>query len=110
MNITEIKIRSLNATGRLRAVVSITVDGVLAVHDIKVIEGNERLFAAMPSRRSESGVYRDIVHPIDGATREQLENEILEEYRRQLEKISRETVMNKSGEKDNTNITKGGIA
>ena len=67
MNITDIKIRRLLQEGRLRAVVSVTVDGELAIHDIKVIEGPERLFVAMPSRKEANGVFRDIAHPISPA-------------------------------------------
>ena len=64
MQITDVKIRKLMSGGRLRAVVSITIDDMLAVHDIKVVQGDERLFVAMPSRRDENGIFRDIVHPI----------------------------------------------
>ncbi|MGN1102122.1 MAG: septation regulator SpoVG [Huintestinicola sp.] len=84
MTITETKIRSINTTeeGRLRAVVSITIDDCLAIHDIKVIEGDEKLFVAMPSRKDENGMFRDIVHPIDSETRETLEEVILDAYLR----------------------------
>ena len=75
------KIRRLAYSGRLRAVVSITFDGLLAVHDIKVIEGGSRFFVAMPSRLDEGGVYRDIVHPINGEMRNALEGAVLEKYR-----------------------------
>lgn len=85
MNITDIRIRRLLTDGRLRAVVSITLDNELAVHDIKVIEGPERLFVAMPSRREESGVFRDIVHPISPEARHTLENAVLEAYQREVE-------------------------
>lgn len=83
MIITETKIRSINTTdeGRLKAIVSITIDNCLAIHDIKVIEGDDRLFVAMPSRK-ENGVFRDIVHPIDEKTRNMLEDAILESYTR----------------------------
>ena len=64
MEITDVKIRKIMTDGRLRAVVSVTVDNMLAVHDIKVVQGDERLFVAMPSRKDENGVFRDIVHPI----------------------------------------------
>lgn len=64
MEITDIKIRRIITEGRLRAVVSITLDNMLAVHDIKIVQGDERLFVAMPSRKDENGVFRDIVHPI----------------------------------------------
>lgn len=82
MNITEIKIRRTYTEGRLRALVSVTIDGDLAVHDIKVIEGPERFFVAMPSRREESGVFRDVVHPITSEARQLMETQILEAYER----------------------------
>ncbi|MBR1724445.1 MAG: SpoVG family protein [Ruminococcus sp.] len=81
MNISEIKVRKVLPSGKLRGVVSLTIDDVLAVHDIKVIQGDERLFVAMPSRRDESGVFRDIVHPINSAARAELEQRILEAFR-----------------------------
>lgn len=80
MTITETKIRSINTEGRLKAIVSITIDGCLAIHDIKVIEGDNRLFVAMPSRKDENGIFRDIVHPIDVKTRDMLEDVILDSY------------------------------
>ena len=80
MNITDIRIRKTYTENRLRALVSITVDYDLAVHDIKVIEGPERLFVAMPSRRDEGGAFRDIAHPITAQAREQLEGCVLRAY------------------------------
>ena len=74
MNITDIRIRKTYTENRLRALVSITVDYDLAVHDIKVIEGPERLFVAMPSRKDENGSFRDIAHPITPQARKQLED------------------------------------
>ena len=62
MNITDIRIRKIYEDARLKALVSVTIDGDLAVHDIKVIEGPERLFVAMPSRKDENGTFRDIAH------------------------------------------------
>lgn len=84
MEITDIKIRRIVTEGRLRAVVSVTIDNMLAVHDIKIVQGDERLFVAMPSRKDENGVFRDIVHPISGTSRKLLENEILDAYQRHL--------------------------
>ncbi|RGX51568.1 MULTISPECIES: septation regulator SpoVG [Anaerotruncus] len=84
MNITDIKIRRTYQDNRLRALVSITVDGELAVHDIKVIEGPERLFVAMPSRRDDNGVFRDIAHPITTAARRQVEDSILAAYQEHM--------------------------
>ncbi|MBQ1464814.1 MAG: septation regulator SpoVG [Ruminococcus sp.] len=84
MNITDVKIRRIMSEGRLRAVVSITLDDMLAVHDIKVVQGDERLFVAMPSRKDENGVFRDIVHPISPSSRKLFEDTILDAYERQL--------------------------
>lgn len=80
MNITDIKIRKLLNEGRLKAIVSITLDNTIALHDIKIIEGPSRLFVAMPSRRDDNGVFRDIVHPISSQGREAIENNILHYY------------------------------
>ena len=80
MQITDIKIRRTYQDTRLRALVSVTIDGELAVHDIKVIEGPERLFVAMPSRRDDSGAFRDIAHPITPQARKQLEDAVLSAY------------------------------
>lgn len=82
MKITEIKIRKMYEDNRLRALVSVTLDNDFAVHDIKVIEGPERLFVAMPSRREDTGVFRDIVHPITPDSRKYMEEMILDEYKR----------------------------
>lgn len=84
MNITDVKIRRLLHDGRLRAIVSVTLDDAIALHDIKVIEGPNRLFVAMPSRRDESGVYRDIVHPISSKGRNVIEQRILSCYEASL--------------------------
>jgi len=80
MNITDIKIRKIFPDGKIRAIVSIIIDGDFAVHDLKIIEGVERLFIAMPNRRSEDGRFQDIVHPITSEAREQIEALILEKY------------------------------
>ncbi len=84
MQITDIKIRKIITEGRLRAIISITVDDALAVHDIKVVQGDERLFVAMPSRKDESGIFRDIVHPISVEARHQIEDQILDAYEKHL--------------------------
>ncbi|MBR5372612.1 MAG: septation regulator SpoVG [Oscillospiraceae bacterium] len=84
MEITDLKIRKMMTDGRLRAIVSITLDQMIAVHDIKVVEGESRLFVAMPSRRDESGVFRDIVHPISAEARQYLEEYILDAYQKQV--------------------------
>ncbi len=80
MEITQIKIRRLMNDGRLRALVSIVLDDLLAVHDIKVINGHSRLFVAMPSRQETDGTYRDIVHPLNSELREKFEKQIISAY------------------------------
>ena len=81
MNVTDIRIRRTYEDGKLKALVSVTIDQDLAVHDIKVIEGSERLFVAMPSRKDDNGVFRDIVHPI---TMEAVSYTHLDVYKRQI--------------------------
>ena len=81
MEITDIKFRHVEQSGKLRALVSVTFDGVLAVHDIKSIDGHDRLFLAMPSRRMPDGHFRDIAHPVGSALRVELEQEVLDAYR-----------------------------
>lgn len=90
MEITDLKIRKMMADGRLRAIVSITLDQMLAVHDIKVVQGENRLFVAMPSRKDEGGIFRDIVHPISAQARQYLEDQILNAYQEQLALIQAE--------------------
>ena len=80
MNITDVRIRKINDEGKMKAVVSITFDEEFVVHDIKIIKGDERLFIAMPSRRTPDNEYKDIAHPINVETRELLQNSILEKY------------------------------
>lgn len=90
MEITDVKIRKILSDGRLRAVVSITLDDMIAVHDIKVVQGDERLFVAMPSRKEENGIFRDIVHPISSSARKLLEESIIESYEKQLAEMKAE--------------------
>lgn len=80
MQITDVRIRKVNTEGKMKAVVSVTFDNEFVVHDIKVIEGQEGLFIAMPSRKTPDGEFKDIAHPINSATRERLQTSILEEY------------------------------
>lgn len=72
MEITDIKVRKMTDEGKMKAIVSVTLDNMLVIHDIKVIEGQEKTFIAMPSRRNAEGEYKDIVHPINGEMREKL--------------------------------------
>lgn len=80
MNITDVRVRKLAKEGKMKAVVSITIDDEFVVHDIKVIEGEKGLFIAMPSRKATDGEYRDIAHPINSQTRERIQDIILEKY------------------------------
>lgn len=80
MQITDIKIRKINTEGKMRAVVSVTFDDEFVVHDIKVIEGTDKLFVAMPSRKTPEGDYRDIAHPINTRMRELVQSEIIRKY------------------------------
>ena len=80
MKITDVRVRKTTKEGKMRAVVSITLDDEFVIHDIKVIEGERGLFIAMSSKKSADGEYRDIAHPINSATREKLQNMILEAY------------------------------
>lgn len=84
MNISDIRIRKILQDGRLRAVVSMTVDNSLAVHDIKIVQGDDRLFVAMPSRKDETGIFRDIVHPISPDARSDIEERIISVYEEHL--------------------------
>ena len=80
MKITDVRIRKVAKDGKMKAVVSITIDDEFVVHDIKVIEGEKGLFIAMPSRKAPDGEYRDIAHPINSATRDFIQTMILEKY------------------------------
>ena len=80
MQITDVRIRKVEKEGKMKAVVSITIDEEFVVHDIKVIEGEKGLFIAMPSRKAVDGEYRDIAHPINSDTRDRIQNLILEKY------------------------------
>ncbi len=80
MQISDIRIRKMNNDGKMKAVVSVTFDNELVVHDIKVIEGKDKLFVAMPSRKTPEGEFKDIAHPINADIRKYVEEAILEKY------------------------------
>ena len=84
MKITDVRIRKIAKEGKMKAIVSITLDDEFVVHDIKVIEGEKGLFIAMPSRKTTTGEYKDIAHPINSQTREQIQEMILNEYQKAL--------------------------
>ena len=80
MQISDIRIRKMNTDGKMKAIVSVTFDNELVIHDIKVIEGKDKYFVAMPSRKTPEGEFKDIAHPINADIRTYLENAILEKY------------------------------
>lgn len=80
MTITDVRIRKINSEGKMRAIASVTIDDEFVVHEIKVIEGQNGLFVAMPSRKTPDGDYKDIAHPIVSETREHLQKIVLEKY------------------------------
>ena len=84
MQITDVRIRRVEKEGKMKAVVSITIDEEFVVHDIKIIEGEKGLFIAMPCRKAADGEYRDIAHPINSGTRERIQKLILEKYEETL--------------------------
>ena len=85
MQITDVRVRKIAKEGKMKAVVSITLDDEFVVHDIKVIEGDKGLFIAMPSKKAADGEYRDIAHPINSRTRANIQSLILDCYERALE-------------------------
>lgn len=93
MQITDVRVRKVAKEGKLKAVVSITMDEEFIVHDIKVIEGEKGLFIAMPSKKAVDGEYRDIAHPINSETREKIQSIILENYEKVLEEAPEEAVI-----------------
>lgn len=92
MDITSIIIRKLNPDSKMKAIVSVTFEEAFVVHDIKVIEGSAGLFIAMPSRRTQDGEFKDIVHPIHSAFREVLSEAILEKYHQAMLEFEQKTL------------------
>ncbi|MBU9674695.1 septation regulator SpoVG [Planococcus sp. CP5-4] len=80
MEVTDVRLRRVQTDGRMRAIASITLDNEFVVHDIRVIDGNDGLFVAMPSKRTPDGEFRDIAHPINSGTRNKLQEAVLEAY------------------------------
>ena len=84
MQITDVRVRKIEKEGKMKAVVSITIDEEFVIHDIKIIEGEKGMFIAMPSRKTAEGEYKDIAHPIKSSTRELIQNLILQKYNEEL--------------------------
>lgn len=85
MKITDIRVRKIDNGGKMKAVVSITIDEEFVVHDIKIIEGEKGLFIAMPSRKTSDGEFKDVAHPIKSSTREELQRIILERFEKDMQ-------------------------
>lgn len=94
MKITDVRVRKVAKEGKLKAVVSITLDDEFVVHDIKVIEGEKGLFIAMPSKKAVDGEYRDIAHPINSSTRDKIQSTILVKYEELLQEEPEAIVIN----------------
>lgn len=93
MQITDIRIRKITTDGKMKAIVSVTFDNEFVVHDIKIIEGQNGLFIAMPSRKTPDGEFKDIAHPINTDTREKIQGSILDAYEKALnEETTEESV------------------
>ena len=92
MDITDIRIRKVGTEGKLKAYVTVTFDDCFVVHNVKIIEGKNGAFIAMPSRKTKKGEYKDVAHPINSDFRGMLQEKILDEYERQVENGSVETV------------------
>ncbi len=84
MQITDVRVRRVEKEGKMKAIVSITIDEEFVVHDIKVIDGEKGLFIAMPSRKAADGEYRDIAHPINSDTRSKIQQIILDKYQNEM--------------------------
>lgn len=80
MEVTNVRLKTVETNGRMKAIASITFDEEFVVHDIRVIDGNEGLFVAMPSKRTPDGEFRDVAHPINSDTRLKIQNAVLEAY------------------------------
>ena len=90
LEITDIRVKTISTDNKMKAVVSVTFDNAFVVHDIKIIEGQDKLFTAMPSRKTPEGEYKDIAHPINSEMRNDLEEKILAKYKETLEAVVEE--------------------
>lgn len=93
MQITDVRVRKITKEGKMKAIVSVTLDDEFVVHDIKVIEGDKGLFIAMPSKKASDGEFRDIAHPINSAARNHIQSIILEAYEKALDEPEEELQM-----------------
>ena len=80
MKVTDVRLRKIQTDGRMKALVSITLDEAFVIHDLRVIEGNSGLFVAMPSKRTPDGEFRDIAHPINSDMRQEIQDAVMKVY------------------------------
>lgn len=92
MKVTDVRIRRFNNDGKMRAIVSVTLNDQFVVHDVRIIEGNNGFFVAMPSKRTPSGEFKDIAHPINTAARQEIQEAILDVYFAELAEAEQSTV------------------
>lgn len=102
MNVTDVRLRRTDESGRMLAIASITIDDEFVVHDIRVIDGDNGLFVAMPSKRTPDGDFRDIAHPICSEARTKIQSAVLDEYAKAKEQ--NETVYEESGTSGSTRM------
>lgn len=84
MNVTDVRIRKILSEGKMKAIVSVTIDDAFVIHDVKVVDGQNGLFVAMPSRKTPAGEFRDIAHPISQEARDIIQSKVLEKYQAEL--------------------------
>ncbi|EFI84927.1 Stage V sporulation protein G [Listeria grayi] len=96
MEITDVRLRRVETDGRMKAISSITIDGEFVVHDIRVIDGNNGLFVAMPSKRTPDGEFRDIAHPINSDTRAKIQESVLKAFEEAEEPEAEEAVLDEN--------------
>ena len=101
MKVTDVRLRKIDTDGRMKALVSITLDEAFVIHDLRVIEGNSGLFVAMPSKRTPDGEFRDIAHPINSEMRQEIQDAVMKVYDETDEVIPDKNAT--SGEYDESN-------
>lgn len=103
MKVTDVRLRKIQTDGRMKALVSITLDDAFVVHDLRVIEGNSGLFVAMPSKRTPDGEFRDIAHPINSEMRQEIQEAVMKVYDETDEVIIPKSAKDEDSESENQN-------
>lgn len=94
MEVTDVRLRRVTSEGKMRAIASVTLDDEFVVHDVRIIDGNNGLFVAMPSKRTADGEFRDIAHPINSAAREKIQSAVIEVYEAEAKELATEDAVN----------------